>query len=118
MRRTPGVLLPLEQAILAAAMRLRSEGVDEFHGFAMAKQLVSFGDSRRLTSHGTLYKVLDRLETAGLLESRWEDPAVAARDGRPRRRLYTVTGAAATALAGSTSPRKRSTTANRRLATR
>ena len=118
MRRAPGVLLPLEQAVLAAAMRLRSQGVDEFHGFAMAKQLTSFGDTRRLTSHGTLYKVLDRLETAGLLESRWEDPAVAERDGRPRRRLYTVTGAGATALADASPRRKRATATDPRLATR
>ena len=32
-----------------------------------------------------------RLETRGLLSSRWEDPAIAAAEQRPRRRLYRVT---------------------------
>jgi DNA-binding PadR family transcriptional regulator len=46
--------------------------------------------SRSLTAHGTLYKALGRLEELGLLASRWEDvPAIA---GRPRRRLYELTG--------------------------
>ena len=34
---------------------------------------------------------LDRLEEAGLVESRWENPQLAADEGRPRRRLYRVT---------------------------
>lgn len=40
---------------------------------------------------GTLYPVLERLEKAGWLESRWEeiDPSKA---GRPRKRLYILTG--------------------------
>lgn len=40
---------------------------------------------------GTVYPLLARLEKAGWLESRWEeiDPAEA---GRPRRRLYRLTG--------------------------
>ena len=45
--------------------------------------------SRALTAHGTLYKALGRLEEFGLLGSRWED---AAPEGRPRRRLYELTG--------------------------
>ena len=45
---------------------------------------------RSLTAHGTLYKALARLEDLGLLTSRWED--VAATEGRPRRRLYELTG--------------------------
>ena len=46
--------------------------------------------SRALTGHGTLYKALGRLEAFGLLSSRWE--AAAAAEGRPRRRLYELTG--------------------------
>ena len=40
---------------------------------------------------GSVYVVLARLEQAGWLTSRWEeiDPAA---EGRPRRRLYTLTG--------------------------
>lgn len=39
---------------------------------------------------GTLYPILARLESAGWLESRWEDvePSVV---GRPRRRIYRLT---------------------------
>jgi PadR family transcriptional regulator PadR len=43
---------------------------------------------------GTMYPALIRLEAAGWLESRWEtiDPAL---EGRPRRRLYRLTGVGA-----------------------
>jgi DNA-binding PadR family transcriptional regulator len=40
---------------------------------------------------GTVYPALRRLEKAGLLKSRWEDPAAAQADGRPRRRIYELT---------------------------
>jgi PadR family transcriptional regulator, regulatory protein PadR len=42
-------------------------------------------------SSGTLYPILIRLEDAGLLKSEWESAAPQLL-GRPRRRLYTVTG--------------------------
>jgi PadR family transcriptional regulator PadR len=116
MRRRPGALLPLETAIIAAGIRLQRDGTREFHGFAMAKQLATHGDSRKLTAHGTLYKALDRLETAGLLESNWEDPAKAAADGRPRRRLYRVTAAGAVALANALADQPSRVAANPRLA--
>jgi DNA-binding PadR family transcriptional regulator len=92
MRRKPGTLLPLEASILAVGVEGRGRGEPEFHGFAAAKAIRDGDASRRLTSHGTLYKALERLERAGLLESRWEDPDVAVSEGRPRRRLYRVTG--------------------------
>jgi len=98
MRRKPGALLPLEVSILEAAIDLRRGGADEFHGFAVAKEIKDREDARTLTAHGTLYKALERMERAGLLESRWEDPAAAADEGRPRRRLYRVTGLGEQAL--------------------
>src|SRR3990172_7732739 len=98
MRRKPGTLLPLEISILEAAVDLRTRGDDEFHGFAVAKEIKEREDSRTLTAHGTLYKALERMERAGLLESRWEDPEVAAAERRPRRRLYRVTGLGEQAL--------------------
>jgi DNA-binding PadR family transcriptional regulator len=65
--------------------------------------------SRSLTSHGTLYKALGRLEGFGLLASHWEDAAAV--EGRPRRRLYELTGEgarlAASALAGTPAPLSR-----------
>jgi PadR family transcriptional regulator, regulatory protein PadR len=99
MRRRQGALVPLEAAMLEVAAELARNGRPEFHGFAIAKQLRDREAARRLTAHGTLYKALDRLERAGLLASRWEDPALAAEQGRPRRRLYQVTPLGEQALA-------------------
>jgi DNA-binding PadR family transcriptional regulator len=87
-RRKPGTLLPLEAEILATALAL--DGVI-FHGFGLAQAMRERGGSRSLTAHGTLYKALGRLEDFGLLSSRWEDAEEAAA-GRPRRRLYELTG--------------------------
>ena len=98
MRRKPGQLLALEVDILTAAMDLRGSGDGRFHGYQIAKLLATESGARRLTSHGTLYKALGRLEAAGLLSSDWEDASVAAAQGRPRRRLYELTGAAESAL--------------------
>ncbi len=47
-------------------------------------------NARKLVGYGTLYKALDRLERQGFLESKWEDPNLAARESRPRRRLYRI----------------------------
>lgn len=94
-RRKPGTLLPLEKEILRTALSMRGS----FHGFGLAHAMREQSGSRALTAHGTLYKALGRMQTAGLLENRWEDADLAAADGRPRRRLYVVTGAGARALA-------------------
>ena len=91
MRRREGALVPLEVAILGAGLSVRSAGEPEFHGFQLARELRDRDGARGLTAHGTLYKALDRMERGGLLQSRWEDPDVAAEQGRPRRRLYRVT---------------------------
>ncbi len=98
MRRKPGTLLPIEISILGAGVDLRSRGEPEFHGYRAAQEIREREQARLLTSHGTLYKALERLRKQGLLTSRWEDPAIAEEAGRPRRRLYTVTAAGASAL--------------------
>jgi PadR family transcriptional regulator, regulatory protein PadR len=99
MRRKPGTLLPLEVDILEAGLELRRTSGARFHGFQLAKAISDHPGPRPLTSHGTLYKALQRLEEADLLESQWEDPDIAADEGRPRRRLYAITGAGERALA-------------------
>jgi PadR family transcriptional regulator len=99
MRRRADRLLPIEASILAAGIELRREGATDFYGFSIAKEMKEREGARRLTAHGTLYKALARLEKAGLLASCWEDPLVAAEEGRPRRRLYEVTSAGERALA-------------------
>lgn len=96
-RRRQGALLPIELAILDAGTATARGGEPEFHGFAVAQRIRERDGARRLTAHGTLYKALARMEVAGLLESRWEDPDVAVAQGRPRRRLYRVTPLGATA---------------------
>ena len=78
-------------------MKLRSRSAEEFHGFQIAKMIQDREGARLLTGHGTLYRALGRLEQQGFLDSRWEDPEVAAAQSRPRRKLYMLTGAAATA---------------------
>ncbi len=85
------MLIPLEQRVLDAALGLRRDGAPEFHGFQLAKELSNSGRGRTLTSHGTLYKALSRLEEGGLLSSRWEPAHVAEAERRPRRRLYSIT---------------------------
>ncbi|MEV1128882.1 helix-turn-helix transcriptional regulator [Agromyces sp. NPDC049794] len=91
-RRREGQLVPLEVDILGAGMELQaSEG--DFYGFSLAKRIAEQADAAALTAHGTLYKALARLSEAGLLDSAWEDAAISETEGRPRRRLYRVTGA-------------------------
>jgi PadR family transcriptional regulator len=99
MRRRPGFLVPLEVAILGALVRLRRRGTPEAHGFLIASELRTLGDQRRLTAYGTLYKALDRLADSGAIERRWEEPDVAARESRPRRRYHRITPVGETALA-------------------
>ena len=99
MRRKSGILIRIEEQILAAGLSLRHRGQPYFHGFLIAKEIAEGTSARRLTAQGTLYKALDRLEKAGLLRSSWEDPEIAAQDRRPRRRLYEVTAHGEQALA-------------------
>jgi len=94
MRRKAGAILPIEESIL----RVTLGSTYPLHGFEMAKRLQEIDSARRLTAYGTLYKALSRMEKAGLLESSWEDPQVAASERRPRRRLHRITDAGEVAL--------------------
>jgi DNA-binding PadR family transcriptional regulator len=114
-RRKPGTLLPLEVAICAAGADLRGHGIDEFHGYEIAKTIGDAADVRLLTAYGTLYRALARLEKMGLLTSRWEDPAIPARENRPGRRLYTLTALGEAALEAARSAEEPAR-ARRRLA--
>lgn len=99
MRRKAGTLVPLEIDILEASATLRARGLPEAHGFLLARTMGEGSDAKRLTAYGTLYKALDRLERAGVLTSRWEDPTYAAEAARPRRRFYRMTAIGEAALA-------------------
>jgi DNA-binding PadR family transcriptional regulator len=85
-------LVALEVDILGAGMELQATEGD-FYGFALAKHIAERSDAAALTAHGTLYKALARLTDAGLLETTWEDAELGEAEGRPRRRLYRITGA-------------------------
>jgi DNA-binding PadR family transcriptional regulator len=91
MRRRSGQLTPLEASIIEAALDLRRASMREFYGFVLAKQMKANAGARFRTAYGTLYKTLDRMEKAGWLRSRWEDPAIAEAESRPRRRFYELT---------------------------
>jgi hypothetical protein len=99
-RRKPGAVLPLELAILSAAVEFARRST-RFHGFGLAKHIQD-ADASKLTAYGTLYRALSRMEKAGWLTSEWEDPSACEAEGRPRRRLYEVTAAGRAALAGAT----------------
>ena len=105
MRRKPGALLPIEESILIATIKLWRTRVFEFHGYQIARHVAEESERRSLTAYGTLYRALGRLESMGMLESRWEDPQIAADENRPGRRLYTVTAQGIAAARASTPAR-------------
>jgi len=115
MRRKAGTLIPIEVAILDAGIDLRLRGSGEFHGFMIAKEIREREGARLLIAHGTLYRALDRMRKAGLLESEWEDPSVGAAAQRPRRRLYKVTTAGEAALVNAGASMRMSSTQARPL---
>jgi PadR family transcriptional regulator, regulatory protein PadR len=117
MRRKPNALVPIEEAICRAALALRLDEIEEFHGYELAKQLADAEDRKQLTAYGTLYRALGRLEAMGMLQSRREDPEVAAQANRPGRRLYTLTALGeAAARAVVAAPEKRVRRTRRRVA--
>ena len=112
MRRKAGALVPLETAICVTAARMRRRGGREFHGYDIAKQLAEADGRELLPALGTLYRALARLQTMGLVTSRWEASEDAARENRPARKLYTLTAtgeaiAKEAAAAAKTAPRRR-----------
>jgi len=52
---------------------------------------------------GTVYPALRRMEAAGLVVSRWENPAVAQREQRPARKYYELSKSGQRALADAAS---------------
>ena len=103
-RRKAGSLVPLELAICTAAVAFGDRGVDQFHGYLIAKELKEASDARLLTAYGTLYRALGRLEQMGLVTSTWEDPQIPANENRPRRRLYSITPDGRSAVAQAVEP--------------
>lgn len=72
-----------------AVLRALAEGA--LYGFDVM-------DATGLAS-GTVYPILGRLEARGLASSRWEDPEVHRREGRPARKYYRITAEGRRSLA-------------------
>jgi DNA-binding PadR family transcriptional regulator len=74
-------------------------GLDEFHGYLIAKEIKEHADNRLLTAYGTLYRALGRLETMGCGRAagkmRWWPP----RESSPGARFYSLTPAGEEAVA-------------------
>ncbi|GAA2084106.1 hypothetical protein GCM10009840_20970 [Pseudolysinimonas kribbensis] len=90
----------LELRILDRGLQLETP-THGFYGFALARALRDVEDSSSLVGHGTIYKALIRMESAGLLAAEWEDPLLAAASSRPRRKEYRITREGAAVLARS-----------------
>jgi len=73
---------------LAVLSTILSDPEGDWYGLELSK--------RSGLKPGTIYPILDRLLKAGWLERRWEDIDPVA-EGRPRRRLYRLTGTSAVA---------------------
>lgn len=88
----------LSHKVLITANDLAHAGNAQFHGYEVALRIAGTVGRAALIGHGSLYKALLRLEAAGYLESRWKDQEDALTERRPRRRMYSITGAGARAL--------------------
>lgn len=74
--------------VLSVLSAMLSDPDADWYGFDLCK--------RSSLKPGTIYPILDRLLKVGWLERRWEDidPTT---EGRPKRRLYRLTGIGASA---------------------
>jgi PadR family transcriptional regulator PadR len=76
-----GVRIRFSRQTLAILEALLARPSHWHHGYAVSRQTS--------IPSGTLYPILMRLDKLGWLETRWEDSA---RQGRPPRHLYRLTG--------------------------
>jgi DNA-binding PadR family transcriptional regulator len=80
-----------EALVLSVILRL-----GRAYGHEVSKEVQ--GITERPIGVGTLYKTLHNLEADGYLSAQWEEEQPAEEYGRPRRRYYSPTGLASTAL--------------------
>ncbi len=81
----PGTLTQLRRGVVGPCILALLAGSPRY-GLELVRELDAIGGL--LTSHGTLYPLLNRLHEAGLVSSRWELLA-----GERRRRYYGITDA-------------------------
>ena len=84
MARRPGITTLM---ILASLVNRRAYGLDII--------------DRTGLGPGTVYTTLRRMEKRGLVQGGWEDPSIAERERRPRRRYYSLLPEGSKALAGA-----------------
>lgn len=56
------------------------------HGYQLALEIEDRSDGRFRFNHGTLYPILHKLESQGLIDGSWAEPA-----GKRKRRQYALT---------------------------
>ena len=72
----------------------RSLGVTSLRILGAVRDGVTYGLDIVTTTgmpSGTVYPTLARLKRSGLVRATWEEQRIAEREGRPRRRYYTLT---------------------------
>jgi PadR family transcriptional regulator, regulatory protein PadR len=79
----------VNELLLLSALRRRPA-----HGYQLALEIEEQSGGYFSFNHGTLYPILHRLETEGLIAGEWSDPDT----GRPRKQ-YSLTEAGRTRLA-------------------
>ena len=72
------------EALILSALR-REQG----HGFEILRRLEEAGSGALKLKEGSLYPALYRMESAGLVDGKWEGDSTARRG--PRRRIYRLT---------------------------
>mgnify|MGYP003337132931 CR=1 FL=1 len=98
MNRRKDRLIQTEADILLAAQALLQSGREEFHTYALSREVQALTGARLQISHAALYQAVKRLEGMGYLAGRWETPDGDAGAGPPRR-MYRLAGSYAVALA-------------------
>lgn len=88
--RTGGNPLTIARMTPSTAAVLQALAVGCRYGFDIAESTGLRG--------GTVYPLLRRLESGGLLRSRWEEASIARAEGRPSRKYYELLPAADAAL--------------------
>jgi PadR family transcriptional regulator, regulatory protein PadR len=83
------------EALILGVLQNHARGL---HGVAIVEDLSAQTEGHYVLAFGTLYPALQRLEKKGFLKGTWEDLDTATAEGRPRRRIWTITALGKKAL--------------------
>lgn len=76
------------QGTLALMILKTLEGMDQLHGYGIARRIEQISDDRLIVQYGTLYPALLKLEQEGYIRSEWGKS-----DNNRRARYYKLTRA-------------------------